>query len=139
MDLRTTKQRLRAAFAVHGKVSSASIVTDRTKGQSAGFGFVEMPNARKARAAMAAMNKSELDGRILTVNETREMRDGPWGARRKRRTLVGSPTEGGPDSAKGAGGMRLAGTPRHMARWQDGSRSSARNLGPPKLGAHLDG
>ena len=79
MDLRTTKQRLRAAFAVHGKVSSASIVTDRTKGQSAGFGFVEMPNARKARAAMAAMNKSELDGRILTVNEAHEKRYGPWG------------------------------------------------------------
>ena len=79
MSPQTTEQGIRAAFAAHGKVSSASIATDRTTGQSAGSGFVEMPDAREARAAMAAMNKSELDGQILIVNEAREKRDGPWG------------------------------------------------------------
>ena len=79
MSLQTTEQGLRAAFAAHGKVSSASISADRTTGRSPGFGFVEMPSASEARTAIAAMNKSELDGHVLTVNEARGKRDGPWG------------------------------------------------------------
>ena len=64
LGFQTTKQGLRAALGAHGKVSSASIITDR--GRSRGFGFVEMPDESEARAAIEAMNETELDGRILT-------------------------------------------------------------------------
>ena len=74
MSFKATEQGPRAAFAAHGKVSSASIIADRTTGRSPGFGFVEMQNASEARAAMEAMNEAKLDGRILTVNEAREGR-----------------------------------------------------------------
>lgn len=68
----TTQQGLQDAFAAHGKVLSAQIVTDRETGKSRGFGFVEMEDS-DADAAVQAMNGATLDGRRLTVNEARPM------------------------------------------------------------------
>jgi RNA recognition motif-containing protein len=45
---------------------------DRESGRSRGFGFVEMPNQIEAQAAIRALNGSQLQGRVLTVNEARE-------------------------------------------------------------------
>ena len=65
---------LEAAFAAHGAVDRAKVITDRDTGRSRGFGFVEMPNDDEARAAMEALNGSEMAGRTLTVNEARPRR-----------------------------------------------------------------
>ena len=62
---------LRAAFEVHGEVSSAKIINDRDTGRSKGFGFVEMPDAAAAEAAIKAMDGQEMGGRNLRVNEAR--------------------------------------------------------------------
>ncbi|CAN5743839.1 hypothetical protein BH23CHL2_BH23CHL2_11510 [soil metagenome] len=67
----TNEDALRQAFAAHGTVSSARVITDRETGRSRGFGFVEMDDDQAARSAMAALNGQELDGRELTVNEAR--------------------------------------------------------------------
>ena len=67
----TTENELQAAFATYGTVTSARVVTDRDTGRARGFGFVEMPNAGEAQAAIAALNGSQLQGRTLTVNEAR--------------------------------------------------------------------
>ncbi len=61
---------LRAAFAAYGEVSSARVVRDRMTHRSKGFGFVEMPNADEANAAISALNDSELDGRTIRANES---------------------------------------------------------------------
>jgi RNA recognition motif-containing protein len=61
---------LEQAFAAHGPVSSATVITDRETGRSRGFGFVEMDDDA-ARAAIEALNGSDYDGRQLTVNEAR--------------------------------------------------------------------
>jgi RNA recognition motif-containing protein len=66
----TTDDGLKAAFAAYGEVTSARVVTDRMTGRSKGFGFVEMPNAEQAEAAIAALNGSEMDGRPIRVNES---------------------------------------------------------------------
>ena len=66
----TDDEGLRAAFAAYGEVTSAHVVTDRMTNRSKGFGFVEMPNAEEANAAIAALNGAELDGRPLRVNES---------------------------------------------------------------------
>ena len=66
----TTDEGLRAAFAAYGEVTSARVVTDRMNNRSKGFGFVEMPNAEEANAAIAALNGQELDGRPIRVNES---------------------------------------------------------------------
>ena len=76
-----TDESLEEAFAAHGEVQSARVITDRYTGRSRGFGFVEMPNQDEAEAAIAALNGQELSGRQLTVNESRprERRGGGGG------------------------------------------------------------
>ena len=62
---------LRQAFAAHGKVDTAQVVKDMQTGRSKGFGFVEMPNAQEAQAAIAKLNGADVMGRKLNVNEAR--------------------------------------------------------------------
>ena len=70
--------------AVYGTVQCVHLPQDRETGRPRGFGFVEMPNATEANAAIVGLNGTALGGRTLTVNEARprEERDG---ARREPR------------------------------------------------------
>jgi RNA recognition motif-containing protein len=70
---------LEEMFAAHGTVQSAQVIMDRDSGRSKGFGFVEMESDQEARAAIAALNGKELDGRALTVNEARPREEGGGG------------------------------------------------------------
>jgi len=56
-------------FEPYGQVASASIIKDKISGKSRGFGFVEMPNAEEAQAAIKALNGKDLKGRPLRINE----------------------------------------------------------------------
>lgn len=62
-------------FSEYGTVVSATIITDRQSGRSKGFGFVEFEAEEEAKAAIEALNGTEVDGRKLTVNEARPRRD----------------------------------------------------------------
>jgi RNA recognition motif-containing protein len=62
---------LKQAFSPYGKVVSATVVVDRRSGRSKGFGFVEMENDSEAKAAIEALNGSELNGRNIVVNEAK--------------------------------------------------------------------
>ena len=79
----TTDDSLKQLFAEFGNVTSARVCIDRMSGRSKGFGFVEMPDANEAQAAIAATNGKEIDGRALRVNESqpkpREERRGGGG------------------------------------------------------------
>lgn len=79
----TSEAELRQAFEAFGQVSSVAIIKDKYSGESRGFGFVEMPNAEEAKAAIAGLNGKELGGRALNVNEAkpREDRGGRGGGR----------------------------------------------------------
>ena len=68
-----TEQQLSDLFAAHGTVASARIITDKFTGQSRGFGFVEMSSDSEAKAAITALNGSDMGGRTLTVNEAKPM------------------------------------------------------------------
>ncbi len=68
---------LREAFGASGEVSSASVITDKFSGQSKGFGFVEMPNAAEANAAIRALNEKPLKGRNIRVNEAKPREERP--------------------------------------------------------------
>ena len=68
---------LEAAFAPYGKIVSATVVKDRDSGRSKGFGFVEFEDEAEGKAAEAAMNGKELDGRPIVVNEARPREDRP--------------------------------------------------------------
>ena len=66
----TTDDGLKAAFSQYGEVTAVRVVTDRMTGRSKGFGFVTMPDAAQAQAAIDALNGHELDGRTVRVNES---------------------------------------------------------------------
>ena len=74
-----TEQTLRDAFAAHGTVDSATVISDRDTGQSKGFGFVEMSSDAEAQAATEAMNGQSIDGRQIKVNEARPKTGGGSG------------------------------------------------------------
>lgn len=63
----TTEHDLRDIFESFGAVQSCVIVNDAETGRSKGFGFVEMPKAGEAKAAVRHLNGLELDGAILRV------------------------------------------------------------------------
>jgi cold-inducible RNA-binding protein len=83
LPFQTTEDRLRQKFAAFGEVSEVAIPTDRETGRARGFGFVTMPNAEEAKAAMEALNGADLDGRPIKVNEAQPRRD-EGGPRRQR-------------------------------------------------------
>ena len=79
LALTTSEAELRQVFTPYGSVERVQILQDRETGRSRGFGFVEMPDATAAQAAIAGLNGRSLGGRLLTVNEARprEERGGP--------------------------------------------------------------
>ena len=66
-----TDHELEGLFQPHGSVQSAQVVVDRVTGRSKGFGFVEMDSAENAQAAITTLNGHELNGRPLTVTESK--------------------------------------------------------------------
>lgn len=58
---------LRDLFEPFGEVSSAKVIFDRDRNRSKGFGFVEMADDDAAKAAIAELNDSAVDGRNLVV------------------------------------------------------------------------
>jgi len=67
----TTGQDLETLFGVYGEIVSAKVIFDKETGNSKGYGFVEMKNDDEARAAIEALNNSEVDGREIVVKEAR--------------------------------------------------------------------
>jgi cold-inducible RNA-binding protein len=66
------EETLRSTFAKFGDVTDVHLVSDRTTGQSRGFGFVTMGSSDAAVTAMQELNGATLDGRSLRVNEAEE-------------------------------------------------------------------
>ena len=104
LSYQTKDQDLEKMFAEVGNVTSAQVITDRYTSESRGFGFVEMATEDEAQQAIAAMNGRNVDGRALTVNESkpREDRGGSGGG--GSRGGSGGGYGGGGGSRGGSGG-----------------------------------
>lgn len=74
LNFRTESDDLRTAFEAFGVVDSAKVIFDRETGRSRGFGFVEMPNDDEGRAAIEALDQSDLDGSTIVVKEAEPRR-----------------------------------------------------------------
>ncbi len=101
---RATDAQLTQLFSAHGEVSEARVVTDRETGRSRGFAFVSMATAEAARAAIAALNGHNLEGRALVVNEANEQRSGGGGGGRRPGGGGGYGGGGGGYGGGGGGG-----------------------------------
>jgi RNA recognition motif-containing protein len=79
----TAEIQLEDLFAGAGKVVEASLMQDRTTGQSRGFAFVTMSTPAEAQEAIRRFNGTDLNGRALSVTEARPREDrGPIRPRR---------------------------------------------------------
>ncbi len=104
LDYQVTEEQLRAEFEKFGVVESAKIIEDKFTGRAKGFGFVEMPNKEEAEAAIKGLNGKEINGRAVSVNESRPK---PEGERRGGgRPGGGGGFRGGSRPSGGSGGGR---------------------------------
>ncbi len=67
----TTESTLRELFEAYGAVQSCKVVVDPGTGRSKGFGFVEMPKAGEAKAAVASLNAVTVDGLQIRVKKAK--------------------------------------------------------------------
>ncbi|MCL5057187.1 MAG: RNA-binding protein [Actinobacteria bacterium] len=72
----TKAEDLQEVFSQYGEVISSRVITDRETGRSRGFGFVEVAD-QDADQIIAALNGTEMGGRVLTVNEAKARDDRP--------------------------------------------------------------
>ena len=89
LSFETTENDLQDAFAAHGTVVEANLMTDRTTGRPRGFGFITMGTPEEAQKAIAALNGSQLGGRALTVNVAKPREERPAGGGGGRREYGG--------------------------------------------------
>jgi len=97
LDFKVTENDLQDAFAAHGTVVEANLVTDRATGRPRGFAFVTMSTPEEAQKAIDALNGKEMGGRALNVNiaRPREERSGGGGGGGGRRGYGGGGGGGG--------------------------------------------
>lgn len=69
LSYRSTEAGLRELFEQYGRVDAVRIISDKVTNRSRGFGFVEMPTAAEAQAAIRALDGHDMEGRALRVNE----------------------------------------------------------------------
>ena len=81
---KATTDQIRDLFTRHGDVQDVYFVNDKATGKPRGFGFVFMPDAAHASAAMKALDGYELDGQALAVNEPKA----------KKKAVPGPPKRG---------------------------------------------
>ena len=96
-----TDEDLSNLFTQFGTVTSGKILKDKMNGRSKGFGFVEMEDEEAAKAAIASLNESEVQGRKLIVNESQPR---PEGSDFKKRSFGGGSGGGGGYKKSGGGG-----------------------------------
>jgi RNA recognition motif-containing protein len=60
-----------------GSVTSANVATEKSSGQSKGFGFIEFSDDEAAKKAIAGLDGREVNGQALKVNEARPRPDAP--------------------------------------------------------------
>ena len=80
LNYSTDEASIRKMFEPHGEVVSLNLITDKYTGQSKGFGFVEMASDEAAKAAIAALNGQQIDGRAIRVNEAFDKPRGDGGS-----------------------------------------------------------
>lgn len=70
-----TDAQLKDLAMPYGALVSANVATERSSGESKGFGFVEYNNDDEARAAITGLDGRDVNGQALKVNEAKPRND----------------------------------------------------------------
>ena len=76
----TTEAEFLTLFKAYGNVQYCKLVMDKVTGKSKGFGFVEMPHAGEARAAIKGLNYRDIDGNRIRVKKAEKREDNTNGS-----------------------------------------------------------
>ncbi|MGZ5431315.1 MAG: RNA recognition motif domain-containing protein [Thermoanaerobaculia bacterium] len=76
LSKQVTDAQLSELATPYGKLVSANVATERSSGESKGFGFVEFANDDEARAAITGLDGRDVNGQPLKVNEARPRKEG---------------------------------------------------------------
>ena len=71
-----TDAQLNELATPYGAPLSAAVATERSSGDSKGFGFIEFQNETEARAAITGLDGREVNGQAIKVNEAKPRKDG---------------------------------------------------------------
>ena len=71
LSKQVTDAQLNELAVPFGKIVSANVATERSSGESKGFGFVEYGTDAEAQAAIAGLDGRDVNGQALKVNESR--------------------------------------------------------------------
>ncbi len=63
--------------APFGTIVSSNVATERSSGESKGFGFVEFSTGDEARAAITGLHGRDVNGQALVVNESKPRKERP--------------------------------------------------------------
>ena len=69
ISLNTTDTEIRKLFSSYGSVDSALVNRNALNGRSLKSGQVEMPVVAQARQAIASLDKTIFDGKLISVSE----------------------------------------------------------------------
>lgn len=71
----TTEETLKSLFSEFGSLQSCDLVLDKETGESKGFGFIEMPKANEAKAAIKTLNYKTIDGNKIRVKKAEDKKE----------------------------------------------------------------
>ena len=77
LSKQVTDAQLNDLAVPYGALVSANVATERSNGESKGFGFVEYTNAADGQAAMTALDGRDVQGQLLKVNEAKPRKEAP--------------------------------------------------------------
>jgi len=77
LDYSTNDERLREVFGEFGSVTDVFLPMERGTNRPRGFGFVTLDSRAAAEQAISKMDQSQLDGRMIRVNESKPRGQGP--------------------------------------------------------------
>jgi len=86
----TDESRLRDEFGRFGGITDVFLPLDKFSSRPRGFGFVSFETREAAEEAISKMDGTELDGRVIKVNEPRPRGEGGGGGRGSGRGYGGS-------------------------------------------------
>ena len=71
LSKKVNDSRLNEMAVPFGTDVSANVATERSSGESKGFGFIEYTNADDAKKAITGLDGTDVDGQLLKVNEAK--------------------------------------------------------------------
>lgn len=70
LSVDTSEHDLKERFEQYGPVKSVNIIRDEISGNKLGFAFVRMPDRSTAHQAIAGLNRTRINNRVVMVCET---------------------------------------------------------------------